>query len=76
MLDVKRSKSNAVPVGIGLGLLTSVVVAAVGYPAVSEAAVRNERARKLYEELGREDVRAVQKSEEAEQKIAEAEPKK
>jgi len=31
---------------------------------------------KLYEELGREDVRAVQKSEEAEQKISEAEPKK
>ena len=34
------------------------------------------RVHKLYEELGREDVRAVQKSEEAEQKIAEAEPKK
>jgi H+-transporting ATPase len=34
------------------------------------------RVHKLYEELGREDVRAVQESEEAERKIAAADPKK
>jgi H+-transporting ATPase len=34
------------------------------------------RVHKLYEELGREDVRAVQELEEAERKLAEADPKK
>jgi hypothetical protein len=45
-------------------------------PAAKVSPQLVKRVHKLYEELGREDVRAVQESEEAERKIAEAEPKK
>ena len=47
-----------------------------GKPAVEVSPQLVERVHKFYEQLGREDVRAVEESDEAEQKLPEMETKK